>query len=139
MNANFVAQVTAMEAKAASLGLAKRLKYVYPTNHAPNLPTPAMGTAIAELGIGQNAVMAWHCNYALAPDCMSEIYTVLNQSEFTTWGAIIEETNLAHDMWRGLDEGQAFNQFSNIPRTYTGGRAVAGPGSELLPRKKWIQ
>ena len=98
-NADFVAQVTAMEAKAAALGMAKQLKYVYPTNHAPNLPTPAMGTAMAELGIGQNAVMDWHCNDALAPDCLKDIYAVLNQSEFSTWGSIIEETNLAtHDV-----------------------------------------
>ena len=123
-NADFVSQVTAMEAKAASLGMAKTLKYVYPTNHAPNLPTPAVGTAMAELGIGQNAVMDWHCNYKLAPDCLSEIYAVLNQSEFATWGAIIEETNLAtHDIIRALDEGQAFNQFSNVPAVYTGGQS----------------
>lgn len=97
---------------------------MYPTNHAPNLPTPAMGAAMAELGIGSNAVMDWHCNYKLAPDCLSEIYAVLNRSEFSAWGAIIEETNLAtHDVLRGLAEAQAFNQFSNVPAVYTGGQS----------------
>jgi len=142
-------QVKAMEERAAKLGMAKKLYYMFPNNHGPKGEDSVMA---ASLGLGDHLVVDIHDG---AMGGVSQAERVFSTNTTATWGAINLETNCGdHTVKRMLEEAQDLNMFFAYPNQRLKGRAgsfcmersgynEAGLNDQgisfFLPNMTWLQ
>jgi hypothetical protein len=121
-NPGFAAQVAAMEARAASLGLpAGKFKYLYPTAAVD----ANVSAESAKLGLGDQLVYDKHTGWGGG---VNKFHSML-ESNLTGpqgWGAINLETNCGdHTHRRALEEAFDLNTFAREPNPRLKGRAAS--------------
>jgi len=114
-NTNYVEQVAAMEAKAASLGMPNTLYYMFPSNGGPNAQDAAKAEA---LGLKDHVVSDIHVGASGGMEAAIDLFA---SNPSYQQGAVNCETNPStHDFTRALQEAMDLNDFFNtdLPRMH---------------------